>query len=172
MRVQRASRQLQQAGQRLQIAAVRDVQVNSCNDVLLCMHAHGRVATHPSPGFLVTRQKTCAHPMTECLFVLMLLPAVSLCASVCCLQTAAVLLPGYYAAARTGVEITLARPCPQNYYCPGGTPLGVFNPNNPGSRNVADTTLQSCPDGRWTQQPGATAATDCCKCMFDCGFNQ
>lgn len=77
----------------------------------------------------------------------------------CC----AVLRPGYYAAAMTGPVITAAVLCPQKYYCAGGAPLGPFDPANPAGRNVQDLTVRPCPNGQWTQAPGASSLSQCCK---------
>lgn len=72
----------------------------------------------------------------------------------------AVLVAGYYAAAMSSGAVTEARPCPQKYFCPGGQPLQQASLP---AVNALDTTLQLCPNGLWTQAPGATKALDCCK---------
>jgi hypothetical protein len=81
----------------------------------------------------------------------------------------AVLSPGFYAALTNGSRITAAQTCPQKYYCPGGTPLGPFNPANPAARPPQELTVVPCPDGMWTQQPGATGVSECGECFFGGG---
>lgn len=76
------------------------------------------------------------------------------------------LMPGYYATAVNGSEVTGAEVCPHKYYCSGGAPVQPFNPSNPASRDPADTTVVPCDDGMWTQTPGATSSRDCSECRL------
>jgi hypothetical protein len=73
----------------------------------------------------------------------------------------AVLLPGYCAAAMDGSRVVTAQQCPYKFYCPGGTPQGAFDPASPGARPPTETTVVPCPDGLWTQTPGAVGVDAC-----------
>lgn len=77
----------------------------------------------------------------------------------------AALLPGFYAAALSGDgAITAAAQCPQRYVCPGGRPTSAFSPADPTiTLLAADSTIQLCPDGTWTKEPGATSVEQCCE---------
>jgi hypothetical protein len=67
---------------------------------------------------------------------------------------------GYYAAAMTGKVITATKPCPQKYYCTGGTPTGVFTPATP-NPDATNGTIFKCPKGTWTQDVASTALEQC-----------
>jgi len=77
----------------------------------------------------------------------------------CATHTCAVLLPGYSPLNITEGEITATQPCPQKYYCPGGSPNAAFNPAV--SVETYGTTVVPCPNGTFTQAPGASADDQC-----------
>jgi hypothetical protein len=77
-----------------------------------------------------------------------------------------VLVPSHYATqiAPNG-GITSASPCVQKFYCPGaGTPAFAFDPANPTQHSPAETLVNPCPWGTFTQQMGASAQYECSKC--------
>lgn len=80
----------------------------------------------------------------------------------------AVLRAGYYAAAiSSSGAITLARPCPQKWVCPGGRPTRVFNT---GPQAEEDVTIRRCPSQTWTVAPGATDLVQCCEYAARCSL--
>jgi hypothetical protein len=62
--------------------------------------------------------------------------------------------------APTGSIIARARPCPQNYYCPGGSPFD-------GGEGVP----KPCPNGLRTQNEGAFSADQCGECVAVVGLS-
>lgn len=73
----------------------------------------------------------------------------------------AVLTPGYYAKSMSGVIVTQVAICPQKYYCPGGTPVSAFDPQQPTWTSPNDDTIKACPGGTWTENVGAKSLAQC-----------
>ena len=69
----------------------------------------------------------------------------------------AVVKSGYYAVnlAATGV-VNATAVCPQNFVCEGGIPTAAGLPQDASSEAV-----YPCPDGMWTQEPGAMDKRQC-----------
>lgn len=91
---------------------------------------------------------------------LWLLPA----ASTPLVAVAAELVAGYHAISfSTTGAINATAICPQSYVCPGG----VVSQAELGMRRLAQAatsaTIVPCPDGLWTQLPGATSMEQCCE---------
>lgn len=71
-------------------------------------------------------------------------------------------MPGFYPARMSSSgAVTQVLPCPQGYYCSGGTAWEVFNPWQPVPS--ANNTVTACVDGSWTQALGATNINFCCE---------
>jgi hypothetical protein len=80
---------------------------------------------------------------------------------------------GLYAAAMTGPVVTATRRCPQRMWCPGGRPEAAFNAALAPAVALAanESTIQQCPDGTWTQAPGAASVEQCRELLLlCCGF--
>lgn len=102
---------------------------------------------------------------------LAMLYVVSLVAAVLSLYlSAAVLQPGFYAASITpgSRAITAAAVCPHGFFCGGGLPVSSFDPSDPTALSATEPSIQRCPQGTLTQEPGATNATQCCKYGLGC----
>lgn len=86
-----------------------------------------------------------------------------------------VLLAGY--AAETvpttpSTYITKAFPCPQKFYCPGGgvatKAYAIDDDTTYGGKDAAvNSGAYACPNKLWTENTGAIAEAECCKCV-DC----
>lgn len=77
----------------------------------------------------------------------------------------AVVTRGYYASSfDTDGAVNGTTICPQGSYCPGGNQTAVTS-----GRRLAQTIstgIITCPNGQWTQLPGAYTAEQCCElCM-------
>jgi len=69
-------------------------------------------------------------------------------------------LPTFYPETITDNIVKSTQKCPQKYYCPGGSPKAIFDPVN-APTVTADTTVQQCADGTWTENIGASSADQC-----------
>jgi hypothetical protein len=81
--------------------------------------------------------------------------------SVTAAAAAVLRIPFYAAAIAADGTITEARVCPQNYLCPGGIPESAFDPQQPAALSASEKTIKRCPNGLWTQDPGAYYVKQC-----------
>jgi len=103
-----------------------------------------------------------------CVQIFLTLPH-TLCCLLCLIasvqSTSPVVIPGHYARQMRGAIITAVAVCPQKYYCPGGRPIGAFDPLKPTWLATNDPTIKLCPNGTWTQAVSSTALQQCCECL-------
>lgn len=75
-----------------------------------------------------------------------------------------VLVPKYMAIELESGYILRTRLCPQNFYCSGGSAIVAFNAANATTFGTNMSGAVLCPDGLWTQKPGASSPNVCREC--------